>query len=104
MSFYLNFIFKKPVKLNLKSFIKAYEGINYLPGNIEVINGSLRLSADQRVINNETILNASWLFNARGGRNEGVFEMRAKFPNGHCLKSAVWFDQTNSDSEKSGNE
>ncbi len=27
----------------------------YLPNNIQVINGSLRLSADQRVDNNKTI-------------------------------------------------
>jgi hypothetical protein len=52
------------------------------------------LSADQRVVNNETILTASRIFNARDGWDGHtlIFEVSAKFPNGHCFKSWVWLD------------
>jgi len=36
------------------------------------------------------------MFNAGGGWYGGIIEMRAKFPNGHCLKSAVWLFPTDS--------
>ncbi len=63
-----------------------------MANNVEIINGSFRLSAGQRVVNNETISTASRIVNSRGGREGHIIEIRAKFPNGHCLKSWVWFD------------
>jgi hypothetical protein len=72
-------------------------GVTFLQNNIQIINGSLRLSADQRVVNDETILTGSRVFNAIGDWDGGIIEMRAKFPNGHCLKSHVWLGPKYSD-------
>ncbi len=85
----------------------AYTGAYFLPNNIEVINGSLRLSADQRVVNNETITTGSEVTIASGSEG-GIIEMRAKFPNGECLNwSWVWLFRVLRDSsfnEYQGNE
>jgi hypothetical protein len=70
----------------------------YLPNNIQVINGSLRLSADQRVDNNKTITTGSEVSIA-GGSDWGIIEMCARFPNGQCLKSWVWFSRVFRDSD-----
>jgi len=53
------------------------------------MNGSLRLSADQRVINNKTVLTNSQIFDTRGNWNEGLLEMRIKLPKGDNLSSSI---------------
>ncbi len=59
-----------------------------------------------RVVNNESILTASKILNARGGWGwgwkGGKIEIRAKFPNGHCLKSYVWLDSRDSNLKNRG--
>jgi hypothetical protein len=44
------------------------------------------------------------MFNAGGGWYGGIIEMRAKFPNAHCLKSYVWLSLTDSNLKKRGHE
>jgi len=72
----------------------------YLPENIHVINGSLRLSANRRTVNNTFVLTGSGILNPSRNWNQGLFEVRVKIPNDNEFEPLIWLRPIDQESPK----
>jgi len=65
------------------------ENYKYLPQNVDVINGSLRLRADRTTLNG-SVLTGSQIWNRAGTWNQGLFKVRVKIQNQNQFKPKIW--------------